>query len=130
MLKGSGSGRGVRRHGYHYFSLVGGVVATAVLLITLAFTTNWPFYLIWLLSLSITTFAFFGMDKGLAAAGQKRIPEIVLHLFTLLGGFVGQLFGRLAFRHKVSKQKRLVFDGILIISLLLHGGLVYWLYFY
>jgi uncharacterized membrane protein YsdA (DUF1294 family) len=109
---------------------VGGVLLTAVLLILLTFTTSWPFHLTWLLSLSVTTFTLFGIDKGLSASGQKRVPEIVLHLFTILGGFLGQFFGRLVFRHKISKEKRLVFNIVLIVSVLLHAGLVYLLYFY
>lgn len=129
MPKVAGSSR-VSRRGYHYYPVLGGVLLTAVLLLILAFTTNWPFYLIWLISLSVTTFALFGIDKGLAASNQKRVPEIVLHLFTLLGGFLGQLFGRLVFRHKVSKQKRMTFNVVLVISILLNAGLVYLLYFY
>jgi uncharacterized membrane protein YsdA (DUF1294 family) len=129
MPKQAGSGRSIRRHGYHYFATVGGLGLTAVLLLLFNFTTSWPFHLTWLLSLSVTTFVLFGVDKGLAS-GPKRIPEIVLHLFTLLGGFPGQFFGRLTFRHKVSREKRLIFNLVLIISFILHGGLVYLLYFY
>lgn len=129
MPKQSGSGRSYRRRGYHYMATLGGMVVTAVLLLALVFTTSWPFYLIWLLSLSVTTFALFGVDKWLSG-GPRRVPEAVLHLFTALGGFVGQLFGRLVFHHKISKDKRLIFNIVLVVSLLLHGGLVYLLYFY
>jgi uncharacterized membrane protein YsdA (DUF1294 family) len=128
MPKQSVPSGGHRRYRYYYPATIGGLLATAVLIATLAFTTEWSFYLIWLISLSATTFALFGIDKGLAA-GQKRMPEIVLHLFTLLGGFTGQLFGRLVFRHKVSRQKRILFDAAFVVGLLLHGGFIYLLYF-
>lgn len=126
MSKNSTSGR--RRT--HYNATLVGLLVTAVLFGLLSFTTKWPYYLNWLLSLSVTTFILFGMDKGLAVANQKRVPEIVLHLFTLLGGFLGQFFGRIMFRHKISRAKSLAFNGVLVISLILHAGLIYLFYFY
>jgi uncharacterized membrane protein YsdA (DUF1294 family) len=126
----SGGGSGSYRRGrYHYNATLVGLLVTAVLIAALELTTEWPFYLNWLLSLSVTTFMLFGMDKGLAVANQKRVPEIVLHLFTLLGGFLGQFFGRIVFRHKISRGKSLTFNGVLIVSILLHAGLIYFLYF-
>ncbi len=118
-----------RRRRYHYNATLVGLLVTAVLFGVLAFSTTWPYYLDWLLSLSVTTFMLFGMDKGLAVANQKRVPEIVLHLFTLLGGFLGQFFGRIVFRHKISRAKSLAFNGVLIVSIILHAGLIYLLYF-
>ncbi len=128
MSKNSKSGV-YRRFRYQTNATLLGLVVTAVLLIVLKFTTTWSFYLIWLLSLSVTTFMLFGLDKSLAVANQKRVPEIVLHLFTLLGGFLGQFFGRLVFRHKISSAKGLAFNGVLVISILLHAGLIYFFYF-
>jgi uncharacterized membrane protein YsdA (DUF1294 family) len=106
-----------------------GVVITAVLLLALTFTTTWSFYFTWVLSLSVTTFILFGLDKSLAVANQKRVPEIVLHLFTLMGGFVGQAVGRAVFRHKISREKRVVFNVMLLLAVALHAGIIYLLYF-
>ncbi|MBP6469099.1 MAG: DUF1294 domain-containing protein [Chloroflexi bacterium] len=118
-----------RRFRYQMNATVLGLVITAVLLVVLTFTTTWSFYLTWILSLSVTTFILFGLDKSLAVANQKRVPEIVLHLFTLLGGFVGQAVGRAVFRHKISKEKRVVFNVMLLLAVALHAGIVYLLYF-
>ncbi|MBK8988477.1 MAG: DUF1294 domain-containing protein [Chloroflexi bacterium] len=128
MSKNSKSGL-YRRYRYQSNATLVGLVVTAVLVGVLAFTTTWPFYLVWVLSLTVTTFMLFGLDKSLAVANQKRVPEIVLHLFTLLGGFVGQTVGRAIFRHKISSQKRLVFNVVLLLAVVLHAGIIYWLYF-
>ena len=128
MSKNSKSGL-YRRYRYQSNATLVGLVVTAVLVGVLAFTTTWPFYLVWVLSLTVTTFMLFGLDKSLAVANQKRVPEIVLHLFTLLGGFVGQTVGRAIFRHKISRQKRLVFNVVLLLAVVLHAGIIYWLYF-
>ncbi len=74
--------------------------------------------------MSVTTFALFGVDKALAKAGRGRIPEIVLHAFTLLGGFPGQLLGRLIFRHKINFSRHPAFNIVLAVSALLWVGLV------
>jgi len=128
MAKGSKSGL-YRRFRYQTNATLLGLVVTAVLLGVLSFTTTWSFYFIWVLSLSVTTFLLFGLDKSLAIAQQKRVPEIVLHLFTLLGGFIGQAAGRLVFRHKISREKRLVFNVVLLLAVALHAGIIYLLYF-
>lgn len=118
-----------RRFRYQMNATLLGVVITAVLLLALTFTTTWSFYFTWVLSLSVTTFSLFGLDKSLAVANQKRVPEIVLHLFTLMGGFVGQAVGRAVFRHKISREKRVVFNVMLLLAVALHAGIVYLLYF-
>ena len=53
---------------------------------------------------SLVTFAAYGIDKGLAAGGKRRIPERTLHGLELCGGWPGALVGMRAFRHKTSKN--------------------------
>lgn len=106
------------------------LLATAVLIMALVFLVHIQLYLAWLLSFSMTTFTLFGIDKSLAVTGRTRIPERVLHLFTLFGGFSGQLAGRLLFRHKINFQKHPSFTitaiaGIILwalIAIRLYGG--------
>jgi uncharacterized membrane protein YsdA (DUF1294 family) len=96
----------------------------------LLFTTSWSFYWIWMIAINITTFILFGVDKGLAKSLKNlRIPEIVLHIYTLLGGIFGQIAGRLIFRHKISREKKRPFAIALGIGVLLQIGLVYLLFF-
>ena len=83
-----------------------------------------------MIAINITTFILFGVDKGLAKSLKSlRIPEIVLHIYTILGGVLGQIAGRIIFRHKISREKRRPFDIALVIGVLLQIGLVYLLFF-
>ncbi|NJN80994.1 MAG: DUF1294 domain-containing protein [Caldilineaceae bacterium] len=49
------------------------------------------------------TFIFFGYDKTQAKRGKWRVPELVLHALSLVGGFVGAGLGMVVFRHKIRK---------------------------
>ncbi len=115
----------MRRHSYNYYPVLLGLIGAAALFILLLFFTTWPIWLIWLIALSVTTFILFGVDKALAKAGRGRIPEIVLHAFTLLGGFPGQLLGRLIFRHKINFSRHPAFNIVLLVSALLWVALVF-----
>ena len=55
--------------------------------------------------LSILTLIVYGIDKFLAKAGWKRIPERWLHTLALIGGFPGALAGMHLFKHKTNKPK-------------------------
>ena len=84
-----------------------------------------PFYPCWLFCLSVVAFLFYGYDKHQSAKeGAWRVPEIVLHLLSLAGGFVGAFLGRRYYRHKTQK---IVFILVIILSALLHIAL--FLYF-
>jgi uncharacterized membrane protein YsdA (DUF1294 family) len=86
----------------------------------------WHIYLIWLGIASIITFIIYGIDKVLAKTNGYRIPELVLHLLTLSGGFPGGWLGRVIFRHKTQKS---FFTFVLVISTAIHSGLGCWLLF-
>jgi len=89
-------------------------------------TTGWHIYLIWLTVSSVITFLLYGFDKAQAKNSGRRVREIVLHGFALLGGFPGGWAGRSMFRHKTKKG---IFMFILIVSTMIHLGLGYWLFF-
>lgn len=114
-----------RRSPYHTTAVIGGAVATIALVVALILLTDWPALLTWLAAVNVTTFAMFGIDKASAKANGPRIPEIVLHAFTLLGGFLGQLLGRLLFKHKTNFKRHPSFNIVLVISLFLWAGLIY-----
>ncbi|UCG26049.1 MAG: DUF1294 domain-containing protein [Chloroflexota bacterium] len=117
--------RSGRRRPYHTTAVIGGVAATIALVIALFLLTDWPALLLWLAAVNTTTFAMFGVDKAAAKANGPRIPEIVLHAFTLLGGFLGQLAGRLLFNHKTSFRRHPSFTIVLVVSAILWIGLAY-----
>jgi uncharacterized membrane protein YsdA (DUF1294 family) len=117
-------GGGSRRSPYLIFTIIA-VPLIFVLLIILALTTTWSFYWIWLVALSVITFLLYGYDKGQAKLGGLRVPEIVLHVLALLGGFPGGWLGRAVFRHKIRKP---VFTVVLIVSTFSHVGIIYLLF--
>ncbi len=89
------------------------------------------FYVAWLLNLTLVTFIFYWIDKGLAGIKRFsfRVPELVLNLLTLFGGCVGAWIGRLLFHHKTNVRKHWGMLLILILSTLLHGALIYLVFF-
>jgi len=59
--------------------------------------------LAWFLSVSAVTFVLYGFDKARAKIGGFRVPELVLHSLSLLGGSPGALAGQKVFHHKTAK---------------------------
>ena len=114
-----------RRHRYQINGIAIGGLLTLINAIFIQNAIGWGWYLSWLLSVNIITFAMFGTDKSMAKVGTIRIPEIVLHVFTLAGGMIGQLLGRTLFRHKTNMNVHPSFLVVPIISLVLHGGLIF-----
>jgi uncharacterized membrane protein YsdA (DUF1294 family)/cold shock CspA family protein len=60
--------------------------------------------LLWLAAWSVATFFLYGYDKAQAGSGALRVPERVLLLMPLLGGWPGALLGRSVFHHKTVKR--------------------------
>lgn len=79
-----------------------------------------PPYLVWIITLSAITFFWYGFDKGQSKRGRLRVPEVILNLLTLAGGFPGAWLGLLVFHHKTRQRSFLV---VLILSTVLHLGL-------
>ena len=110
------------------------IILTLILFFTLEFTTTWRPYLNWLVATNLIAFLLYGLDKFLAKAQSglthsRRAPNIVLHLLSLLGGFIGAFIGRALFRHKSNFRQNPQFLIIIILSALLHLALIYWYYF-
>ena len=97
------------------------------LFLLLETTTDWRWYWTWLLAAGVVTFVFYGMDKVLSKGGRGRVPEVLLHLMALAGGFIGALLGMLVFRHKSNFRAHPLFVPIIIAGGALWGFLIYWL---
>jgi uncharacterized membrane protein YsdA (DUF1294 family) len=82
-------------------------------------------YAVWLVAWGIATFVTYGLDKTLARLGWWRVPEILLHILSVVGGFAGGWLGMFVFWHKVRKTS---FWIVLLASTAVHGAIVYWLY--
>ncbi len=72
---------------------------------------------VWYGVLSILLFVLYGLDKKQAVMEGRRIPEKVLHLLAIAGGFPGGLLGRSVFHHKTRKPFFLI---ILLVSSAVH----------
>ncbi len=106
-----------------------GVAATAVIFLILSFTTTWHWLIAWMVSASIIAFIFYGADKAMSKTGRLRIPENVLHIMSLIGGFLGALLGMLVFRHKTNYRAHPLFLPVILISAILYAGLIFLLFF-
>jgi uncharacterized membrane protein YsdA (DUF1294 family) len=107
---------------YFFFGLIAIVLGT-FLYVTIYFNTDWNPYIVWLVACSGTTFFLYGFDKLQAIIKRLRVPEALLHLLALVGGFGGGWAGMFIFWHKVRKT---TFWIILILSTLAHAGLAYY----
>lgn len=98
-------------------------LATAALTAATWLVTSWPPYPTWLASASLTTAVAYALDKARASAGRssQRLPESSLHLFSLLGGFVGGAFGLFILRHKSHFGRHPLFPILILLSTLAHG---------
>ena len=81
------------------------ILAVAAMLASLPLLLAPPFWpLPALLALAnLAALLLFGLDKALAIAGRRRIPEWWLHALTLCAGAAGACLGRALFRHKTRK---------------------------
>lgn len=79
-----------------------------------------PWLACWLASVNAVAFLGFGLDKWFARSDRLRIPELVLHALSAVGGSPGAFLGMKVFRHKTIKGSfRILFWCIVVVQLLL-----------
>ena len=100
---------------YYMWVAIIGVVIVAMLFYYMAGTVS-PYSLL-LTGTGVVTFLLYGFDKMQAKRDGGRVPEVILHLLVLAGGFFGGWAARLIFRHKTRKP---VFLVILILATVAH----------
>ena len=83
-----------------------------------------PYYLFYLLLLSLLTFAVYGIDKRRARQGAWRVPEKTLLLLSLLGGALGGITAMRCFRHKT---KHWCFYFVNAVGIVLHAAILVFL---
>lgn len=66
-------------------------------------TLDWRYPAITCATMSVISFLAYRADKRRAEAGHRRVPETMLHLADLLGGWPGGLVAQHRFRHKTAK---------------------------
>ena len=80
-----------------------------------------PYYLTYLLLLSLVTFAVYGADKRRARQGAWRVPEKTLLALSLFGGALGGIAAMRCFRHKT---RHWTFHFVNVVGLILHGAIL------
>lgn len=83
-----------------------------------------PAYLI----ISLLTFIEYAIDKKKAETGKRRIPEMSLHLWELLGGWPGAMLAQALIKHKNAKfSYQVVFWLALLLNLTVLFAILYFL---
>lgn len=71
---------------------------------------------------SLAAFVTFWLDKQRAVTGGRRVPEHLLHLLALVGGWPGAWLAARCFRHKTRKLRfRVVFCAIVLCHVVVGG---------
>lgn len=77
-----------------------------------------------LAGLNVVTALLYGLDKLAARNGLQRIPENILHLLALLGGWPGALLAQWLLRHKTGKR---AFRRVFALTVLVNCAVFFWL---
>ena len=93
--------------------------AVALVFIGVSELVLWHVLLRAFVATSVATAALYGLDKALAQASARRVPEWVLIAAALLGGSPGAVVGMYAFRHKTRKT---AFQAWLALVLIIQVG--------
>lgn len=75
-------------------------------------------------SISLITFVVYGFDKRAAEKRNARVPENMLHLLAVVGGWPGALLAQRYWRHKTVKQP---FLFVFWLTVAVNVGLLVWL---
>jgi uncharacterized membrane protein YsdA (DUF1294 family) len=120
-------GRVTGRNEARGFGLVSYVLAVAGLALPFALAEIHrlpPWLAPCMVGLSALCFLVYGWDKVAAGRGDGRVPEDLLHLFALAGGWPGGLIAQEAFRHKTVKTS---FRRVFWLTVLVNLGALAWL---
>ncbi len=75
--------------------------------------------------MSLVTFKLYAEDKSRAQQKQWRIPENILHLSELAGGWLGGIIAQRRLRHKsVKRSYQITFWGIVILHQAIGLGVI------
>ncbi len=102
-----------------YFLLISFLLFSLFALL-LTFKLKFNFLIAYFISINLTLFLLYLYDKINAKLSGLRVPEIILHLFTLLGGSLMAIIAQRLLSHKKSKKNfQTIFKKILIFQALI-----------
>lgn len=94
-------------------------------LMFVVFSKLLPFWVLFFYAVaSFITFIAYAIDKSAAQKNRWRTKESTLHLFSLVGGWLGALFAQKVLRHKSKKQE---FKMVFWITVILNCSMLGWL---
>lgn len=79
----------------------------------------------WWVIWGVVTFLYYGYDKRQAQSGGWRVPESILLLLPVIGGFIGGWAGMYGLRHKTQHTRFLV---VMIAATVLNLLVLFWLW--
>ncbi len=86
---------------------------------------NIPFVLELFIIVNIATFFLYGLDKLLASAQTRRVPERTLHFTAFFFGSPGALLAMNLFRHKTQKTSfQLMLAFLVLVQVIIAAALV------
>jgi uncharacterized membrane protein YsdA (DUF1294 family) len=115
-----------RSNNYVIWGLLAAAASVGLFLL-LETSTDWRWYFNWLIAASAVTLVYYGIDKALSKTNATRVPEVILHVLALAGGFVGALLGMLVFRHKSNFRAHPLFLPTIIAGGAVWIYVIYWL---
>ncbi|HSI23930.1 MAG TPA: DUF1294 domain-containing protein [Methylophilaceae bacterium] len=75
-------------------------------------------------ALSLITATLYALDKSAARRGHWRIPEYLLHLLAVVGGWPGALAAQQMIRHK---SRKLRFQIVFWLTVVINSCFLWWL---
>ena len=108
---------------YLVFGLLS-IALGAVPFLLIYLSTGWNAYAVWLVAWSISAFVVYGIDKALSKTSGLRVPELILNLLAVIGGFAGCWAGMFVFRHKSNWGKHPIIWLVLVASTVGHVVLI------
>lgn len=83
--------------------------------------------IMWMLMVNGLTLVIYGTDKFAAQKAWRRVPELTLLVFGVVGGWPGALFSQQVFRHKTQKQPFKTYFILSVILNIIAVAAAYWL---
>lgn len=110
------------------FAIFGLVAATLTAAgIALARSLSFSWVLSYLGGVNLATLLLYGWDKWAAIKGRLRVPELLLHLMSIVGGTPAAFAAQSAFRHKTVKRSfQVAFWIIAVAQIVLIGTALEW----
>lgn len=100
------------------------LAAVAVIAAIVIFLVQPLYALLWWWGIwGVVTFLYYGYDKQQARNAGWRVPESILLLLPLIGGFIGGWAGMFGFRHKT---QHMIFLIVMVAATVLNILFFFW----